>query len=265
MLITRVQQLSLLDKYRISADMTALMEEEIQRARFQRKSDREREKKERLKARGSDYSSAQSGRSSCAEETDKDILKNSGRRSETDAERGTMVDFERRREHNVAGTTTARTSTITANSSSGSINDLEKQVAQRLVTSTATTATATATAAVPVDVPVPPSSSAPPAKINPFKKAPTPISTKHGMTPLSRASPSPSPRESPMGSHDTAGTGHELYCRRSCDPYCNALSHTHDQFNRCLPCCAMPYHIMCSFGFVSSSCGLAFLCCMHLP
>lgn len=209
MLITRIQQLSLLDKYRISGDMTALMEEEIQRARYQRKSDREREKKERLKAKGSEYSPAQSGRSSYADDADKDIHRNDGRRSETDAERGSMVDFESRREHNVAGSTTAtaRTSTITANSSSGSINDLEKQVAQRLVTATSTApATAPATAAVPVDIPVPPSSAVPPAKINPFKKAPTPISTKHGMTPLSRASPNPSPRESPMGSHDTAGT-----------------------------------------------------------
>jgi hypothetical protein len=207
MLITRIQQLSLQDKYRISADMTALMEEEIQRARYQRKSDREREKKERLKAKGSEYSPAQSGRSSYAEDADKDIQKNGGRRSETDADRRSMVDFERRREHIVAGstTTTARTSTITANSSSGSINDFEKQVAQRLVTAAAP-AIATAAAAAPVDVPVPPSSAVPPAKINPFKKAPTPISTKHGMTPLSRASPNPSPRESPMGSHDTAGT-----------------------------------------------------------
>jgi hypothetical protein len=205
MLITRIQQLSLLDKYRISADMTALMEEEVQRARYQRKSDREREKKERLKAKGSEYSPAQSGRSSYAEDADKDIHKNGGRRSETEAERGSMVDFERRGEHNVASstTTTARTSTITANSSSGGINDLEKQVAQRLAT---TTVTAPVTSAVPVDVPVPPSSAAPPAKFNPFKKAPTPISTKHGMTPLSRASPNPSPRESPMGSYDTAGT-----------------------------------------------------------
>ena len=209
MLITRIQQLSLLDKYRTSSDMTSLMEEEIQRARYQRKSDREREKKERLKAKGSESSPAQSGRSSYAEDADKDIHKNGGRRSETEADRGSMVDFERRREHNIADstTTTARTSTITASSSSGSINDLEKHVAQRLATTTKTaTSTAPASAAVPVDIPVPPSSAVPPAKINPFKKAPTPISTKHGMTPLSRASPNPSPRESPMGSHDTAGT-----------------------------------------------------------
>lgn len=212
MLITRVQQLSLLDKYHLSADMMALMEEETQRARYQRNSDKEREKKERLKAiRGSEKSPIrqrddQSGRSTYAANMDKDNFKNIGNRTVIDADGGSIAEIERRREDNSASSatstsTTARSSAITANSSSGSINDLDKQVAR--------SATTTAAAAL-VEIPVPSSSSGPSnPHINPFKKVPAAISTK--MTPLSRASPLPSPKESPSGSKDMAGTSDALY------------------------------------------------------
>lgn len=235
MLITRVQQLSLQDKHLLSADMMALMEEETLRARYQRKNDKEREKKERLKAiRGSEKSPIrqrddQSGRGNYAGNTDKDNFRSAGSRTAIDADGGSIAKIERRREDNWASTatstsTTARSSAITANSSSGSINDLDKQVAR------STTVTA---AAALVEVPVPSSSSGPSnPHINPFKKVPAAISTK--MTPLSRASPLPSPKESPSGSKDMAGTSDALYSAMSYGPSYSTLFSPR-QFDRSLP------------------------------
>ena len=191
----------------------------------------------------------QSGRSSYVGDGDKDAFRNGVRKVETDADRGSMAEFERRRVDygaSSSASTTARSSAITANSSTGSINELETKGAR-----------SSAKAAALTEVPIPSSSSAPSnPMINPFKKIPAPISTKHpAMTPLSRASPLPSPKESPSGSKDMAGTNDASFSSMSYDRYHTTLLSPY-RFHDCLPCHAMLFPAALYSNPSLNACGL---------